>query len=142
GDSHNNRITGNFIGTDPQGDRLGNGTVANFTDGIFLAQFGTPKGPSNNRIEGNAIAYNVAEGVTLGLDASDNSVGNSILSNSIYGNGTKPPTNLGIDLGEDGITPNDPGDGDVGPNNLQNYPVLQTPNSNGNGTFTVSGTLN
>ena len=31
---------------------------------------------------------------------------------------------LGIDINEDGVTPNDPGDGDTGPNNLMNYPVL------------------
>jgi CSLREA domain-containing protein len=31
---------------------------------------------------------------------------------------------LAVDLGADGVTPNDPGDGDTGPNNLQNFPVL------------------
>jgi hypothetical protein len=31
---------------------------------------------------------------------------------------------LGIDINEDGVTPNDLGDGDTGPNNLMNYPVL------------------
>jgi hypothetical protein len=47
---------------------------------------------------------------------------------------------LGIDLGSDGVTPNDPGDGDAGPNNLQNYPVLTsalvTP-----GRLVVQGTI-
>src|SRR5207253_9084199 len=47
------------------------------------------------------------------------SVGNAIRFNSIHDN-----VGLGIDLGGDGITPNDPGDLDTGPNSLQNTPVL------------------
>ena len=42
------------------------------------------------------------------------STGNRILSNSIHAN-----TSLGIDLGADGVTPNDGGDGDGGPNQFQ-----------------------
>jgi hypothetical protein len=137
GDSHDNQIINNFIGTNGQGDRLGNGTVASFADGIFLAQFGTPQGPSHNLILHNAIANNAAEGVTIDLDASGNSFGNSILGNSIYDNGS-----LAIDLGEDGVTPNHPGGSTTGPNHLQNYPVLQPPVANGDGSFTLSGTLN
>jgi hypothetical protein len=45
--------------------------------------------------------------------------GNTIRSNSIFANG-----GLGIDLGTDVVTVNDDGDGDTGPNNLQNFPVL------------------
>ena len=45
--------------------------------------------------------------------------GNAILSNAIFANG-----GLGIDLGADGVTPNDAGDLDAGPNNLQNFPVV------------------
>lgn len=62
-------------------------------------------------------------------------VGATILGNSIAGPG------IPIDLGVDGPTPNDPApDADLGPNNLQNFPVLTsavlTP-----GQLTVSGTL-
>src|SRR5262249_58258690 len=46
------------------------------------------------------------------------SVENSIRGNSIFSNG-----GLGIDLGNDGVTVNDHLDPDVGPNNLQNYPL-------------------
>ena len=51
------------------------------------------------------------------------STGTQIRFNQILGNG-----GLGIDLGPngfpDGITPNDPGDVDTGPNELQNYPEI------------------
>jgi hypothetical protein len=137
GDSHANTIINNFIGTNARVAQLGNGAVASIADGIFLAQFGTPKGPSNNLITLNTIANNAGGGVVIGLNASDNSVGNSILLNSIFDNGGIP-----IDLGEDGVTPNHPGGSTTGPNHLQNYPVLQSPVTNANGTGTLSGTLN
>ena len=44
---------------------------------------------------------------------------NFIKGNSIYSNGK-----LGIDLGNDGVTPNDPGDTDTGPNTLLNFPEI------------------
>ena len=50
--------------------------------------------------------------------------------------------NLGYDLGDDGVTPNDPaGDPDTGPNDLQNWPVLSSAVPGG-GNTTVSGLLN
>ncbi|MGD8869747.1 MAG: hypothetical protein PVI01_19155, partial [Gemmatimonadales bacterium] len=54
-----------------------------------------------------------------GVELPDAGAGNRITGNSIDGNG-----GLGIDLGADGVTPNDPGDVDTGPNDLQNYPDL------------------
>ena len=62
--------------------------------------------------------------------------GNQLTSNSIYSNGK-----LGIDLGGDGVTLNDNGDGDTGPNNFQNYPVLGSINLS-TGSVTITGSLN
>src|SRR5262249_55480852 len=66
-----------------------------------------------------------------------NSGGNRILRNAIFGNGDQ-----GIDLASDGLTSNDVGDGDSGPNALQNFPVLRDPVRVAHDTFRVTGTLN
>ena len=52
-----------------------------------------------------------------GVDVEDDSTGNAIQRNSMFSNGE-----LGIDLADDGVTLNDAGDGDTGPNRLQNFP--------------------
>ena len=61
---------------------------------------------------------------------------NAIISNLIFSNG-----GLGIDLGNNTVTANDAGDGDTGPNNLQNFPELISASSAG-GSTTIEGTLN
>jgi hypothetical protein len=77
----------------------------------------------------NTIAYNAGNGVVvLGNTAN----GNGIIGNSIHDNG-----GLGIELGADGVTPND-SQGHTGPNNFQNFPVLKSATSNAN-TTTVTG---
>src|SRR3972149_5447148 len=48
---------------------------------------------------------------------------------------------LGIDLGLDGVTHNDAGDGDPGANQLQNFPVVISPRSMDGGTQ-IEATLN
>ena len=63
--------------------------------------------------QGNVIAFNGFDGISL------NSTRITIRGNSIHSNG-----GLGIDLGDDGVTPNDVCDADTGPNELQNFPVL------------------
>jgi parallel beta-helix repeat protein len=87
---------------------------------------------------GNLVSGNTSSGVTV-IASPGTATGNRILGNSIYGNG-----GIGIDLGVvdplEGVTPNDDGDGDTGPNNLQNFPDLTSVTTAGAGT-TVQGTL-
>ncbi len=119
----NNVISGNYIGTDKTGTKnLGNWGYGVRADGAIF-----------NDVIGNAIAFNGFSGVAL-LGADDKVF---VRQNSIYSNG---PDGLGIDLGGDGVTPNDPGDADTGPNGLQNYPVLTTAENIG-GTTVIKGTL-
>ncbi len=113
--STGNLIEGNKIGTDSSGKAA----LGNEIHGIIFST-----NASRNSIggtsadQGNTIAYNVASGVLV-----QSGTGDSILSNSIFSNG-----HLGIDLAAqgdpaDGVTPNGTGVR-VGPNDLQNYPVL------------------
>lgn len=114
-----NLIQANYIGTDVSGNNpLGNGTTAFFDD----AGISIPANATADRIIGNRIAYNHGDGVQLTVpDNPNDSPGLriEITDNEIFAN-----EGLGIDLGPSGITPNDPGDPDTGPNNLQNFPTL------------------
>jgi titin len=118
-----NLVQGNYIGTDVNG----NAPLGNLGNGVVIAG-----AASNNTIggmtseAGNIIAYNTSNGVLLTADAG---TGNVISSNSIFSN-----VELGIDLGEDGVTLNDLFDSDSGPNNLQNFPVITAAKPNGTAT--------
>jgi hypothetical protein len=127
----NNTIAGDFIGTNPaQGTGLGNGS------GVSVSGSGNMIGGTTADAR-NLICNNTGAGVVVsGASAS----GDSILGNKIYSNG-----GLGIDLvGNDtapyGVTPNDGLDGDTGPNNLQNFPVIISPVIYNN-QLIVKGTL-
>jgi hypothetical protein len=113
-----NTLTGNFIGTDKDGSAL----LGNSGDGVrFSFDAGSNTIGGTFPSSGNVIAGN-SKGVTTtpkGFFGGAAGTGNRILGNSIFAN-----TGLGIDLGSDGVTANDPGDADTGPNNLQNFPVL------------------
>ena len=123
-----NLIQGNFIGADASGARnLGNGE-----DGVFLSTgtSGNLIGGTNNS-SGNVIAFNGQHGIFAPAAGTNNGIlGNSISANAL----------LGIDLGSDGVTPNDPGDPDAGPNNLQNFPVLTSAQREAS-RLTVQGSL-
>lgn len=114
GTATGNVIQGNAIGTDASGTF----DLGNDGSGIYILI-----GASDNTIggiaasEGNRIAFNRGAGVLV-----DSGTNNSLRGNAIYGNG-----GLGIELGVNllpGVTPNDAGDGDDGPNRLQNFPVI------------------
>jgi titin len=126
-----NKIEGNHIGT----NATRTAELGNHGYGVKIG------GAPNNVVggtatgAGNLISGNDLTGVYV-FDAG--ALGNRILSNSIHSNG-----GLGIDLdrdppnSNDGVTTNDSGDGDTGPNNLQNFPVLSSAS-----TTTIKGKLN
>lgn len=116
--SDDNIITNNAIGTDIYAVRnLGNGGVG--VEIIINSSDNVVGGTS--LAAGNLIAFN-QKGVVVGNGPADLSVGNTILNNSIYGNKL-----IGIDLANDGVTPNHAVNPTTGPNNFQNYPILSTP---------------
>jgi titin len=82
--------------------------------------------------QGNVIEYNGGAGVAVTSGERNEISGNQIFDND----------GLGIDLGAfSGVTPNDEGDADTGPNRLQNFPVLASALS-AYGATTVQGTFN
>lgn len=127
-----NVVQGNYIGT----DYTGTFDVGNTRDGIDLNANGA-NGATGNLIggtglnEGNLIFGNDMNGIEV-RDAPTTS--NRILGNRIYGNSL-----LGIELGAgNGVTANDAGDGDTGPNNLMNLPVIYSVVVAG-GNVTITG---
>ena len=88
----------------------------------------------NSSMTNNIIASNAGAGIIL---AGGNTSGNLISQNSIYANGTASAA-LGIDILGDGVTLNDSGDVDNGPNGSINFPVI-TSSYVGGGVLTVRG---
>jgi hypothetical protein len=123
-------ITRNLIGTDiSETLMLGNGS-----DGIRIAEGGRYNIIGIAPDSGNVIAFNGGNGITLMTSAD---VCNRISGNSIYNNAL-----LGINLWPAGVTPNDPGDVDSGPNSGMNFPVISSASFNGaTAETTISGNL-
>jgi hypothetical protein len=131
-----NAVQGNFIGTDVSGvNPLPNDFVG---IRIFDSAFDNTVGGTTTGV-GNTIAFNNGGGLLVELGSGNAIEGNSIFSNSI--NGGAGLLGLGIDLNSDGVTANDAGDSDTGPNDLQNFPDLSSAIS-ANGNTTIQGTLN
>lgn len=110
--SDNNVIQGNAIGANAAGAfSLGNGGVGLKINDAPNNLIGGDEDGAGNRIGGN-----VGNGIEI---SGSGATGNQLRANVIGENGE-----LGIDLGADGVTLNDAGDGDGGPNNGQNFPLL------------------
>ena len=105
-----NRIGTNADGTAPVGNQMHGVVIGN-------SRYNKIGGESEMR---NLIAYNGGAGIYIEGDSSD---GNTISGNAIFQN-----NGLGIDLFPFGVTENDPGDLDTGPNENLNFPVIREVN--------------
>ncbi len=141
-------IQGNWVGTDV----TGTAELGNLRDGILVDTNQVTIGGLGAG-EGNVIAFNLGAGVLVAYDTPQprqNPIrGNAIYSNGI-GDGAGNFSTLGIDLGDPGTsgqggpTANDQGDGDAGPNDHQNYPLIAsavTALPTGTPSTTIQGTL-
>ena len=106
-----NVVQGNYIGVDASGSAAAGQPHARHRD-LRLGRH------ADRRVRaagaGNVIAHNWEDGVAI-----VSGTGHSVLGNSIFANGR-----LGIDIGDDGVTANDPGDADLGTNYGMNAPVI------------------
>jgi len=132
GGASDNVVTGNLIGA---GVESSINTLGNGESGVLI------DGGSNNTIggtsasAGNQIAFNGQTADHAGVLVLDGT-GNTIQTNAISRN-----TGLGIDLGGDGVTFNDEGDEDSGPNERQNFPEIFAASTENSTTTTVQGML-
>lgn len=131
------------------------GTVTENT--ITSNGYNSAGSPSTEPI--NVAFYSLAAGTSIAFSNNivsasggpgvvvETATGIVITQNRIFGNGS--PSGLGIDLDPRGVDPNlytpaqgvslnDAGDADAGPNNLLNFPVIQSAVVNG-GNLTVTG---
>jgi CSLREA domain-containing protein len=131
--SDSNTVQGNLIGT----QKNGTSDLGNEQDGVRMTS------SSNNLVSDNIVAFNgdpthPDNGVEVLKSGTTTPVGNRILSNSIFSNQV-----LGIDLsnGGSGGREQDVKDPDTGPNNLQNFPTVNSAFNSGVATA-IGGTLN
>jgi len=145
-----------FVGLDANGSPRGNGgNGIHILNGPQFTQIG------GNYMETNTIAHNTLNGILINNAQYTNVFNTSFNFNQITNNGgdgiavlnansisntfsrniIKSNNGLGIDLNNDGVTANDAGDPDMGPNDLLNFPVI-TSATVITGGFIISGTLN
>ncbi len=124
---HNNRIQGNMIGT----NRDGQANWGNTLEGIAIFANGTQVG-GIDPAAANQIAFNQRGGIAIPFGRS-----NTVRGNAIYSN-----VGLAINLQQDDLTANDPLDKDQGPNELQNFPELSMATARSANDLLVAGRFN
>ncbi len=134
-DSDSNQVCNNFIGTNVGGTL----PRSNARHNVFI------HGGTGNLIggsattDGNLIRFAGDVGIAVTAIGA-NSTGNFFHRNAIFQNGSVGMVSgLGIDLAPAGVTLNDVGDPDLGPNTLQNFPVLLTVRRYVSGDLWVGG---
>ena len=128
-------VFANYIGTNANDADLGNGDIgievrednnnAATDNEVGYASSDTFSDPlPSDGGDGNVVAYNGSKGIAV--DGTP-STANPIRGNSVYQNGGANDNDIGIDLGNSGQTNNDDAndDADDGPNNLQNFPIIE-----------------
>jgi len=108
--STNNVVSGNRVGTDASGT-LDRGNASDGIDAGSQSSDNIIGGVTLNA--GNLVAFNLDKGIEI------EGIRNEVRRNAIFQN-----VSLGLDLGADGVTANDPDDADIGANNLQNFPEI------------------
>jgi uncharacterized repeat protein (TIGR01451 family) len=119
-------IQGNFVGMSATGMM----NLANSNEGIRCLAVDTNIIGGTVAGAANTIAFNLGAGIRIIVGTNNAILGNSFLAND----------GLGINLSDDGVTPNDAGDTDGGPNNTQNFPILDSANQEA-GNTRVTGVL-
>lgn len=105
------RLINNGIGTQPN---VGSPNLGNGGPGIRV-QTSTNIQIGDTHLETNVLRFNGGSAIEIDSNSTGIRVGHS----TIFENG-----GLAIDLNQDGVTPNDPGDGDGGANFGQNFPEI------------------
>lgn len=106
-------VLGNLIGTDPTATI----DAGNVGHGVLLSSAPDNYVGGNGDGAGNTIAFNGGDGIAI--TGPPPCILKTLSRNAVSAN-----DGLGIDLNDDGVTVNDPGDADTGPNNLQNFPDI------------------
>jgi hypothetical protein len=132
--TYRNIITGNIIGLD-----INLNPLPNKLHGVAVGEYGPGQwgcADQNQIGPDNIIAFNGRDGVSVWEDGvnTTNADNNLITQNSIYDN-----VELGIDLDNNGVTVNDPGDPDVLANQDMNFPIITSANESG-GSTNIAGT--